>query len=140
MLPLLTQHFVATTLLRISPISGFLAPMLSRAREICIPFRAHPVLSNTGWMCAPPCSYRTHQSCPTATSWLTWHVLSKMSLLPTRTSVVVSNQLPRPPYKGTAQVGPHPIQFFLKLNRFLNRYHCVMALEYHCVIANMEKE
>lgn len=43
-----------------------------------------------------------------------------MSLLPTRTSVVVSNRLPRPPYKGTAQVGPHPVQFFFELNRFLS--------------------
>ena len=59
------------------------------------------MLSNTGRMCAPPSSYRTHQSCPTATSWLTWHALSRCrSSLRAHPSWSPINSHARPLFQG----------------------------------------
>lgn len=72
---------------------GF-SPMLSRAREIA--YLTTSALKH--WKDVCPAFFIIAHTSHAQPLPLTWHVLSKMSLLPTRTSVVVSNQLPRPPY------------------------------------------
>ena len=76
--------------------------MLSRAREIAYCYFSSRIqCSQTldGYLPRLPHN-RRYQSYPTAFADMVRPLehSSKMSLLPTRTSVVVSNQLPRPPY------------------------------------------